>query len=504
MSATDNVVSSSGTEKPFVLSHDDFPGLPGAVPKVVESIDRLHTAILSTQKIGTAHAREKELRDQVRHLTDLFMTLQKVAGDVASSASPFFERSKGKQGPWDTKAAEQHARREAMAKLRELDRVLKEQVATEVTYPEVSVTPNFLPRIEGLSAELRELSGSLQSVMTDALDPSKKTDVDQLKKHLESHRSQFQDLGAQAGNLKEPVSNRAVALDKFIEDTREHMATIWISKAVCDWQLARIDIFANCYSNLEALQQTMAGVTQENENLKTFLRENPFKPVDLIKLKFDQIMDEPGDRTIKDIAADISALIEQYPDTAPAAAKDTLRELLAGKPETKITEAKGQILAVLGKLPQSPVDEAKRQFDSVRRRYNECKAHAEEYRAAAEKGIKDLEGMLEKGEKKLISSIEEIPFHDEEVKVRVIKQMSASISEIQGQRETLLYKLKELWKQVHDQFTSDTKDHLFYEINREGYAIFVNGGGVPRDTTYGYFWSVPNRYVTALSVEESK
>lgn len=485
------------------FSPKDFPELPGAVPKVVASIDQLHSAILATQKITVAHSRERELRNQVRLLTDLFTTLHKVAGDVTKSAAPFFETGKA-NGPWNSKGAQQQARQEAMEKLKELDRVLREQVDAQVTFPEVSVTPNFLPRVESLSSELKKLSGSLQGVMSSALDPRKKTDVAALKDQLEAHRSQFEDLGAQAGNLKEPVSQRADALDKFIEDTRENMATIWISKAVCDWQLARIDIFANCYSNLEELQQTIAGVTQENEDLKTFLRKNPFTPLDTIKLKFEQILQEPGESSIKEIASDINALLDLYPESASSKAKDSLKELLAGKPETKISAATDRIKAVLAKLPQSPVDEAKRHFDSVRRRYNECKELAEQYRPAAEKAIKDLEVMLAKGEKILLSSIEEIPFHDDEVRSNVLKQMQSSISEIQGQRETLLYKIRELWSQIHSQFTVDSYDHLFYEINREGYAIFEYGGRVPRDTTYGYFWSVSNRYVTALTVEENK
>ena len=504
MSATSSV---PGSKVSIELSEQDFPKLPGAVPNVIGKINELHGLILATQKISTAHARERELGDQVRQLTALFTTLHHVAEEVAKSATPFFDKSRGQKGPWDSKVQEKQARLNAMSAIKELDRVLKEQVSAEVSFPAVSVTPNFLPRVEGLSSELDDLSQSLQSVMADALNPSKPTDVLALKKLLTDYRVQFEELGSQAQNLKEPVSKRADALDKFIEDTRMHMATTWISKTICDWQLARIDIFANCFTNLEALQQTMAGVTQENENLKQFLRENTFKPVDHIKLKFDKILQESGDLTIKEISSDITVLLELYPDTAPALQKNTLKELLAGKPETKVSDASLQIKSVLAKLAQSSVDEAKRQFDSVKRRYDECKALTEQYRPEAERTIKDLDAMIGKAEKTLVNSIEEIPFHYESVRDEVLKQMRSSIGDIQGQRKTLLYKLKDLWKQIHDQFTTDRYDHLFYEINRQGYAIFENSGNVPRDTTYGmmgFGWYVANRYVTALATEETQ
>jgi hypothetical protein len=495
--------SATQTEKPeaYSLETTKFPPIPARIPDFVAQISKLHAAVLATQNIKVAHRREKELMEQVRILTEQFSDLYEKAYQVTQATAPFFDE-KEQQGPWSGKKPDKAQKEVAMAAIHELDHVIREKIGSGITNPGVTITPNFLPSVEGLAAELNGLRKSLHDVMTEALNPEQPIDVAQLKIILEEKRLQFEDLRSQASNLKDPVSQRAESLDHFIENTRQNMATIWISKVVCDWELARIDLFSNIFSNLESLQQRLAGLSQEAENLKNYLRLNSFKPIDTIKIKFDKILSEPGDSTIKSISLELQGLLAEYPESAPSSYSDTLSQLLVGKPDAKVADCKEQIQAVLSRLPTSSLNEAKRQFTASQRKYADCLKLAGEYRAGAEKSIRDLQKMIDEQEKSLVASIMEIPFHSEAVRGDVIKLMKLSLSSIQGERETLLYKLTDLWKNISNQLTVDSYDHLFYEFNRIGYSIFENYGSIPKDTTYnvwGMGWSVAKKYVSSLS-----
>lgn len=500
-------VGSVKESKP-VFSPAEFPGLPGAAPKIIDEINHL----IQQQNLAAENRGDKQeiantsnLQSRITALTSMYTELHHSSYEVTKSAEVILAQpNQSSKSQKNSKKNKNPAQLELRDKIIGLSRTLNTQSNTEATSPQFSVTPNFLPSINVLSSKLETLNGSLNTVINNALDPEKTTDIEQLKTQLETHRNEFTSLGNQASKLWTPVNDRSKALDDFVEETKKQMATLWILKAVCDWKLDRIDIFANNHSNLEKLQKEIAGVTQKNENLKTYLRENPFNSLDLIKLKFDQVMVESGDRMIKEIKPDLEALLSEYPGEAPASVKEALRELLAGKPETKIADAKKQIQGVLEKLPQSPVDEAKLKFKSLQKGYNDCKSQAESYQDESIRSIKGLEKKLQEAEKTLVSAVEGISFNYEEVKSSVLKEMKTSISGIQGERETLHYNLNELWTKIHNQFTSNTPPHLFYGVNRMGYSIFEYNGKIPYDKTYGISWSVKNPYVTALSINDSE
>ena len=320
--------------------------------------------------------------------------------------------------------------------------------------------------------------------MTEALNPSKEADIENLKRQLAELRESFQDLGSQAKALEKPVAEKAAALDIFIEQTREHTGEIAIQKALCSWEITRINLFTNVMSKLMELQQLMAGLKNESEDLKTYLRANPYTAADPVKLSVSKILEAPGERTLKAVEKELRELVEQYPDTAASGPKETLVSLLNGKPETKISEAAAEIKAVLSKLPESPVDNASRDFAKIQRIYNEGKAKAEQYRSDAEKAIKDLQQLIEQAEKDLVATVNKVPFHDSAVKEQIIKQMEEAISRMQGERKTMLFKLQETWKAITEQFSSESRNHLFLEVNRLGYAIFEYEGSLPYVTTF--------------------
>ena len=190
------------------LSESEFPSLPGAVPAVIEDINHLQAQILRARTAESAHKTGQELGERLRELTELFTKLFDSANEVSRLASPFFNKEKGAKGPWDSERAERQARKEAIQALRGLDQVMKEDVAKRVVHPEVTVTPNYLPSIQGLSGSLRDLSSSLHGLMTEALNPSKEADIENLKRQLAELRESFQDLGSQAKALEKPVAEK--------------------------------------------------------------------------------------------------------------------------------------------------------------------------------------------------------------------------------------------------------------------------------------------------------
>ncbi len=500
MSAVQRTDEAAGRVEAAASSSDSK--ITTAVPAIVTTINRLQAEILKAGTLEEARAKARELDKALGTITDGYSELYRAASDVSELASPFL---RGEKPQFPSKREGVQARKQAMEAVRELDTV-RQRVSGDVVEREVTVTPNYLPEVQGISASLKKLSGSLHALMTDALNPDKQADIESLKSQLADHRGQFEELGAHAASLQEPVSDKAVALDKFIEDTRDHTAKIAIARAVCDWELARIDIFANALANLDALQQNIAGLNQDVEDLKSYLRENPYKDVDPVKLAIRAILDNPGERTLKAVEEDIAALIAQYPESAPGAIVEALSTQLKEAPETKISDAADNIRAVLAKLPESAIDKATRDFAAIVRKYNEYKGLAEEHRDAAEAAIASIIKMLGDAEKDLIADVNKIPFHDPDVQSLAEKEMKQEIARMQSERESLLSTLRQKWKVITDQLTNNSRDHLLYEVNREGYAIFVNRGQPPKDFTFnmwGFGWN-PEQYVKAMAPKKDE
>lgn len=487
----------------ITLSESDFPELPKAVPAVIENINSLQSKLLMAKTPEAAHKIGQELGDRVRELTGLFTRLHEAAEEVSKVVGPFINKNTGsKKGPWDSEKMAKGARKEALKSLKTLDHVMKHEMEKRIVRPEISVTPDYLPAVQGLSGSLGELSLSLNSLMNEAMNPSKEANIDELKLRLVEHRERFTDLGLQAKALEKPVADKAFALDKFIEETREHAGTIAINNALCDWEIMHIDLFAEVFNKLKLLQDQLAGLSSRTEDLKAWLRNNIYTSSDPVKLSFRSILENPGERTLKAVETEIRALIAEYPETALSEPKENLISLLEKNPETKISEAKGSIRAVLSKLPDSPVDTALRDFAEIVRIYEEAKSKAENYREIAEKAIDDLGRLIDEQEEGLIAKVKELPFHDPEVEIKVLKQMEEAISIMQGERKKMLYKLDEKWSAITNQFTNNLKNCSLYEINRLGYSVFENGGSIPKDSTYGYFWNVAKPYVKPMATKE--
>ncbi|CCB91543.1 putative uncharacterized protein [Waddlia chondrophila 2032/99] len=494
------MTTQSVKEKDFVFSSSEFPRLSEGIPGVVQEIDQLHSAVLKAHTIEKVRILELQLGERIRELSELFTQLFDTANEVSKLALPLFNKNKGRKGAWQTEA---EARKKAIEAHKELDALLKKQVSYRLALSEVTVTPNYLPQVQDLSSSLIELSNSLQELMTEALNPSQQPDIEKIKLQLAEKRERFEELGAQVEGLEDPVARKAIALDKHIEETREHTGMIAINKAVCKWGLTRINIFVDILSNIVDLQKKMAGLSRDAENLKTYLRENPYTSADPVKLCIRAILNDPGERTLKAVEKEMKELLAQYPETISSGAKKALLSILDEKPETKITEARDLIEAVVKKLPDSPIDNATRDFAAIVRVYNESKSQAEAYREVTEKAIDDLSKLIENEEKNLIATIKGIPFHDPSVLNQISKQMEEAISRMQGERKTLLYKLKETWKAITEQLSTEQKGQLLYEINRLGYAIHENHGALPRDFTYGRLWSINNPYVESMATKST-
>ncbi len=474
----------------------EWPTLPPQIPQYLERITAAYAACLQTRDTTIAQASAKVMMKYMTELNDAFTELYKAAHQVDTTAQPLINQ----RGPKGQKVA-------AVQAFDQLRKVMTTKMAAGTERPAVSITPNFLPHVSGLNEEIKGLQTNLKLTMDKALAPSHISEPEDLKKSLGFSKAAFQDLASKVEYLTTPVNELSLELDSQVELTRKHWGTILISRTVCDWELKRIEIFSTILTELTSLSKDVAGLTQEIEDAKKHIRENPFKPVDQAKMSLTRMLEIQPKMTLEEAKLTISALLKECSATNPPEAKKTLEEALARKEIDKLhagstlDDAKELLVAVLNSLPKTTFDEARRQFEIIRYKYNNCLKIAQDNKDKSEAQIKELDLLIEKKEEVLFKSIDTLPFHDPKIEKDVKSTLENSVATIQQERETLRYTLNEVWSHLKEQLQKDSYDCLYYEGNRLGYSIFENNGTIPYDSRYNVRivgWTVQKKYLEPL------
>lgn len=345
---------------------------------------------------------------------------------------------------------------EELAKnLNALSMSLKE-LMEEALKPDTKVTPeNLKSRLEletskykKLTANFKELETTIKEKHLKEMEAQVKTynetiaciPEDHIKSIANFEKVTENDIKQRLENRKNVNDSRIIEHDRLAKD----LSNIQISKEAIEWQLLRIEIFANIYTEVKTLYDGLSKLEGDIEAIKQLLRDQ--RPV-----KYN---------------AGLVAL-EAF-----------LKEI------------------------------NEKDFALVINCYNKHSEKGKNLRKNSEETIKALTDQINNAGNTLKKCLKNIHVYNDSVKNEINEFSESTIQFIQNERDSALSSVKNVWNFTFQKLNvKDNQYSLTYEINRLGYIINENKGLIPYDMTYSSWNPVgwyPKDYVISPFVPKKE